>query len=355
MAGADGVGGSSGGGSAGGAGSSQGDKGSSSAGKSDRSSGSDRSSSKSDKGKSSSSSRSDKDTFGSALSDASKSSGSTSVSNSQSGATSSAGDSTNKPNADGAAKPAAQNSAVNASFNSHRGYGPDNSVAGGIDQDVNAGLAAQSHRAGISSNGALPTNSPGNNFGYENEFSGIGPNGAPMSPSRPVDKPATDVNPPNESYPFAGDLQTMTLGANIDAPLVGDLTVGVTIEFGKEFDIGLMAEHGTIVSPHAIDNDTGLAVTPDLSMGVNAYYNQGYIPFESGHVDSKEIMGQYALGPGMNFTHEDGITSLNVYGGAGAGASVTYDRAYHASLRDGVRWAVDQANDFGQWIRDSVR
>lgn len=31
----------------------------------------------------------------------------------------------------------------NDSLNSHRGYGPDNSVAGGIDQDANAGLAAR--------------------------------------------------------------------------------------------------------------------------------------------------------------------------------------------------------------------
>lgn len=232
------------------------------------------------------------------------------------------------------------------SRNSHRGYGPDDVMASGIDLDD------------ASSNGGLQTNRTANNFGYDGEFSGIGPNGASIDPRGPADKPeadTSDVNPPNESYPFAGDLQTLTLGANIDAPIVGDLTVGVTIEFGEEFDIGLMAEHGSVVSPYAIDNETGLAIAPDLSMGVNAYFNQGYVPFDSGHVDSKEVMAQYGLGPGVNFTHQDGITSLNVYGGAGAGASVTYDRTYNASLRDGVRWTVDRATEVGQWFRDSVR
>jgi hypothetical protein len=104
--------------------------------------------------------------------------------------------------------------------------------------------------------------------------------------------------------------------------------VGVTVEFGEEYDIGLMAEHGTFVSPVAIDNDGGVAVAPDLSMGASAYFNEGFVPFESGIIDTKEIMGQYGLDAGVNFTHEEGITSLNVYGGAGAGASVTYDPTY---------------------------
>ena len=161
--------------------------------------------------------------------------------------------------------------------------------------------------------------------------------------------------PTTSSYPFAGDLQTVTLGANIDFPVVGDLTAAVTVEFGEEFDIGLTAEHGSVVSPFAIDDETGAVLSPDLSMGVNAYYNQGYVPFESGHVDTKEIMGQYALGPGMNFDHDRGITSLNVYGGAGVGASVTYDRTYNLSLRDTLRGVGELAGQALRWARDSIR
>ncbi|MGI9419949.1 MAG: hypothetical protein ACR2RA_19160 [Geminicoccaceae bacterium] len=51
------------------------------------------------------------------------------------------------------------------SRNSHRGYGPDDSVAGGIDDGVNAGL------------GAADANHPAN------EFSGLGPSGGPIDNS----------------------------------------------------------------------------------------------------------------------------------------------------------------------------
>ncbi len=53
----------------------------------------------------------------------------------------------------------------NASLNSHRGYGPDDSLAGGIDDDVNAGLEA------------ADANHPAN------EFSGLGASGGPTDDS----------------------------------------------------------------------------------------------------------------------------------------------------------------------------
>lgn len=155
---------------------------------------------------------------------------------------------------------------------------------------------------------------------------------------------------PSNSIILAGPHQTKSFGVNVDLPIIGDVTGGITIEFGKEYDFGLFLEHGTIVPPYAIEKYPGISVAPDSSAGINFFVNDGYVPFETGIVDTKEVMGQYGLGGGFNFDSEGRITSRNGYIGVGAGVSATYDRTYNFSYRDLNRWYLDQITQLNDYI-----
>ena len=141
---------------------------------------------------------------------------------------------------------------------------------------------------------------------------------------------------------FAGPQQTESFGVNFDLPFVGDGTIGVTFEYGKELDFGGFIELGPVWSPWKIDDGFGLGLPTDLSMGVNFYSNKGFVPFDTGIVHTMEHMGQYGLGVGFNVNEDGLITSGNGYGGLGAGASRTYDITINGSARDGLRWIVNQ-------------
>jgi len=130
---------------------SSGSKGASSAGNNGNAGKSDSKSSddKTSKGGGSSKNGSDKGSFDKALSGASKndkSSSSDAASAKSSNKTAATDKSTAHANEFSGLGSSGGSPTGNDSLNSHRGYGPDNSVVGGIDQDANAGLAAKSNQ-----------------------------------------------------------------------------------------------------------------------------------------------------------------------------------------------------------------
>ena len=182
------------------------------------------------------------------------------------------------------------------SRNSHRGYGPDGSFAGGIDDDVNAGLAAadENHPA--------------------NEFSGLGPSGGPADASLAggIDD---DVN--------AG-LASETPGS-FDRPLGLDIAgYGAA---GAAGGYAVAAQHANIRGINTVADTLGKHPTGNLPTHPGSTVsNADYAADLRGQKTAADALSNHpAKGGAMRGVLEDAANTASKYGRTATGIGLAFD------------------------------